>query len=65
MVAEYDLELLWEFIFQGNKFSCDCFDQKLKKENFDVLKMFNTLIGTEQLRLQHCISTYLHVGHLA
>ena len=35
--AGYGLALPCEFKFQGDKYSCDLFKEKLKKENFDVL----------------------------
>ena len=60
--AEYGLELPCEFRFQGDKYSCDWLEEKLKKENFDVLKRKTkktyrnvTFICTVLFRLKHCL----------
>lgn len=35
--AGYRMELPCEFKFQGDKLSCGWFEEKLERENFDVL----------------------------
>ena len=38
------MELLCEYKFQGDKFLCDLLEEKLKKENFTLMKKKKTIL---------------------